>query len=289
MNSEKFSPATEDDSQAPHSEWPLVSVIVATHNRPVLLARALDSVLAQTFKDYECWVVHDGPLGEISDEGVFTPKDETCAETARVFGEYSEKFDALGIDFFTIASDEHTGYYCTPRNLATENSRGVYVAKQDDDNEWLPDTISSLVEAMDEGEMWPDIVYGRRRYIIDDGCPVATKDGINLRDLAGDSPYTPWDDMAMVRIAGNMPAFNLIDSSEFLVAKGALYRLGIKAGHIWDDSRRRFGDFYLVSDGLHYANWRFKGIDKIVQLYHLTGDNISLTRPAYEVPREVQG
>ena len=40
---------------------PLFSVIVATHERPALLERALASLAAQTFRDFETIVVSDEP------------------------------------------------------------------------------------------------------------------------------------------------------------------------------------------------------------------------------------
>ena len=39
---------------------PLISVIVPTFNRRPLLRQALDSVLAQSFRDFELLVVDDG-------------------------------------------------------------------------------------------------------------------------------------------------------------------------------------------------------------------------------------
>ena len=271
MSLDDFCSSTADECpNPPFREWPLISCVVATYERPKHLRRALDSILAQTFQDMEVWVIHDGLPSE---------------DTTEVYGEYSEKFEAAGIDFFPIWIDEHTGYYCTPRNVVTENCRGAYVANLDDDNEWLPDALASLVEAMEEGETWPDIVYGRRTYVVDEGAPEYHKD-LKVADMAGDSPFVPWDAVAHVRLAGNQPNYNFIDSSDFLAAKGALYRLGLRMGHIWDDSRRRYGDFYLMSDGLLAADWRFKGIDKIVQRYHIDGSNLQLLRSPSEVPTE---
>lgn len=259
---------TDLEEAAPFRMWPLVSVIVVTHKRADRLPRALDSILAQTFRDMEVWVVHDGPPDQ---------------DTIRVYAKYCEKFDAAGIDFFPTNTEDHTGYYCQARNEATEHARGVYIANLDDDNEWLPDALSSLVAAMDEGENWPDIVYGRRRYVLD---PEAPREFQGKPLIEGDSPFVPWDTLAELRLMGNKPEYNFIDSSDFLVAKGAMYRLGIATGFVWDESKRRFGDFYLVSNGLLAAGWKFKPLDKVVQIYHVSPDSVSLTRGVNETPTE---
>jgi len=218
----------------------------------------------------EVWVIHDGPADP---------------ETEMVFEKYTAIFEEAGIDFYPVSTDEHTGYYTTPRNVATENCRGVYIANLDDDNEWVPTALEDLLKVMEEGEMWPDVVYGRRRYVVDNGAPEMFGE-IKLSDLVGDSPFVPWDELAQIRLMGNKPMYNFIDSSEFLITKAALYRLGSLAGRMWNDDARRFGDFWLMSDGYMAAGWRFKPLDKIVQIYHITGDNVSLTRPNQERPSE---
>ena len=39
---------------------PLISVIIPTYNRAHLLGETLDSVMAQTYQNWECIVVDDG-------------------------------------------------------------------------------------------------------------------------------------------------------------------------------------------------------------------------------------
>ena len=39
---------------------PLVSVVIPTYNRARKVVRAIQSVLVQTFGDYEIWVIDDG-------------------------------------------------------------------------------------------------------------------------------------------------------------------------------------------------------------------------------------
>lgn len=41
---------------------PKLSIIIATYNRAYILPRALDSLLEQSFKDWEAWIVDDGSV-----------------------------------------------------------------------------------------------------------------------------------------------------------------------------------------------------------------------------------
>ena len=44
---------------------PRVSVLMLTYNRPQFIGKAIESILAQEFQDWELLVVHDGPNEEI--------------------------------------------------------------------------------------------------------------------------------------------------------------------------------------------------------------------------------
>lgn len=253
-------------------QWPTITVQVCTCNLPDrerLLARCLSSVLEQTYDDFDVVVVCDGP-----------PR----VEIIKVCETYEHYFAKRGIDFYFVWVDEPTGYYTIPRNHALQYCAGDYIAHLDDDNEWFPHTLETYLKAIEEGEKWPDFVYGRREYVKDDGAP----DEVGGEKLVvGESPFVEFNEEALMRLAISWK-YNFVDSSEFMISKGALYMMLAIQGKIWDESKRRFGDWNLITRGVwpdFGVGWRGKGIDKVVQRYHWHASNVQHTRPAFELPR----
>jgi len=48
--------------QEPAGQGPIVSIVIPAYRRPMLLKRAIESVMQQTFVDFELIVVDDDPL-----------------------------------------------------------------------------------------------------------------------------------------------------------------------------------------------------------------------------------
>lgn len=106
---------------------PTVSVILPTYNRAKTLERAIESVLNQTFSDFELIIIDDG----------------STDETSAVLSKYS------GLSNVRLISRLHRG--CSvARNLGIGISQGRYVAFQDSDDEWFPTKLEKAV-AMLEG------------------------------------------------------------------------------------------------------------------------------------------
>ncbi|MFZ5595886.1 MAG: glycosyltransferase [Bacillota bacterium] len=112
---------------------PLVSIIVPAYNRSAMLAKAVESVLAQTFKDYELIVVDDGSL-----DG-----------TAEVMKKYSNR-----VRYFF----KENGGVSSARNYGLRVSSGELVAWLDDDDFFLPDKIEKQVGFFRENP-WAGLVY----------------------------------------------------------------------------------------------------------------------------------
>ena len=106
---------------------PKVSVVISTHNRREMLKRAIDSVLKQTFQDFEIIVVDDG--------------NEPAEEVARSFSDARIRYVRHEIP--------HRGAPAA-RNTGIKSSQGEFVAFLDDDDEWLPLKLQLQVKALDE-------------------------------------------------------------------------------------------------------------------------------------------
>jgi len=102
---------------------PLVSVIIPTYNRWPRLRDAVDSVLGQSFRDFELIVVDDG-----SGDGTV------------------EKLAAYGSSV-QLFSQPRRGV-AAARNLGTHHSKGAYIAFLDSDDLWNPSKLEVQVAFM---------------------------------------------------------------------------------------------------------------------------------------------
>lgn len=120
---------------------PAVSVIIPAYNVARYISEALDSVLAQSFKDYEIIVVNDGSTDTL--------------ELERVLERLREHIVYLKQDNRGAASARNTGLYV---------ARGEFVAFLDADDSWHPDFLQSQMGFIEShGEY--DLVYADARLI----------------------------------------------------------------------------------------------------------------------------
>lgn len=96
---------------------PAVSVVIPTYNRWPMIREAVESVLAQSFRDFELIVVDDGS------------SDGTAA-----------KLEALGRDVRIIVQSRRG--VSAARNEGAREARGRYLAFLDSDDLWLPEKLA---------------------------------------------------------------------------------------------------------------------------------------------------
>jgi len=127
---------------------PRISVIIPFHNRLDWLAEAVDSVLAQTYGDFELILVDDGSTEDASHMEV---------EDERV------RLVRQGNQGVSIA-----------RNHGLDVARGEYVAFLDADDRWLPRKLERQLPAMEAAAaLWSHTSYTR---VASDGQVLDTVD-----------------------------------------------------------------------------------------------------------------
>src|SRR3989338_10329538 len=99
---------------------PKVSIIMPTYNRARLINKAVDSVLKQTFKDYELIIIDDGSLDNTKDI-------VACYNDPRII--YFRK--------------NHKNA-ASARNYGLKRARGEYIAYCDDDCRYYPYHLQKL-------------------------------------------------------------------------------------------------------------------------------------------------
>ena len=109
------------------NQKPKISVIIPTFNRPELLKKAIQSVLDQSFKDFEIIVVDDG-LDERADVIVKEIDDNRII--------YVQHKKNMGVS--------------VARNTAIKLTRGEFVTFLDDDDEYYPEKLNEQFQIMEK-------------------------------------------------------------------------------------------------------------------------------------------
>lgn len=111
---------------------PKVSVIIPLNNKAPYITKALDSVKAQTFADYECLIINDGST------------DNSEAIVQSWLAQHSQY-----TIHFTLYTQENAGVSAA-RNHGISLSTGDYVAFLDADDWWAPEFLQEMVKFAEE-------------------------------------------------------------------------------------------------------------------------------------------
>ncbi len=128
-----------------------VSVIIPTYNRAALLPRAVNSVLAQTYDNYEIIIVDD------------CSPDNT-----------QEVIDGFTDSRIHSFRHERNKGQSAARNTGIANAAGEYIAFLDDDDEWLPNKLEIQVDTLDASASNVALIYCWSNWIDDSSGRVMT-------------------------------------------------------------------------------------------------------------------
>jgi len=213
---------------------PKVSVILNTYNRHDLLPRALDSLETQTYRDFEAIVVDDH-----SDIPVVID-----------FSKYS-----FPIKLYRLR--RNSGFHAKPKNFGISKSKAKYICYLDDDDEFLPEHIEALVNAIEgthsehtvkfvaNPDSTPpfDFAYGKRQYVKVDGT---------LGNVSNFHSYKP--EFAHMGFWLGVP--------DLMQTRELVYKLGG-----WNEGIKRFGDFDMAGR-MGKIGAKGIGIDKVITRVH---------------------
>lgn len=121
---------------------PLVSAVIIFLNEEKFLSEAIESVLGQTYSNWELLLVDDGS------------KDRSTGIARR----YAEQ-DPVRVRYLEHAGHQNRGMSAS-RNLAMRHARGTYIAILDADDVWVPHTLQDQVRIL-ELHREAALVYGR--------------------------------------------------------------------------------------------------------------------------------
>lgn len=123
---------------------PLISIVINCYNGATYLAQTLESVLAQTFDDWEL---------------VFWD-NQSSDETAKIFKRYKDS------RFRYFLADEHL-HLAAAKKLAIDKACGKWIALLDADDLWMPDKLSKQATIISDADDTLGLVYGKMRPLVE--------------------------------------------------------------------------------------------------------------------------
>jgi glycosyltransferase involved in cell wall biosynthesis len=113
-----------------------ISIIIPTYNRARLIINAINSILNQTFKDYEIIIV-----------------DDCSSDNTR------EVIQGYSLTNLKYIINEHNYGAAVSRNIGIKNSSGEYIAFLDSDDEWEPTKLEKQYNVLKNSGEEVGVVY----------------------------------------------------------------------------------------------------------------------------------
>ena len=135
-----------------NARTPRVTVLMGVHNGERFLAEALDSILAQTFRDFEVLIIDDA----------------STDRTASILADYTSRHACIHL----MRNTSNLGLTRT-LNIGLAAARGEYIARMDADDTAFPERIARQVAFLD---MHPEVG------VLGTGAALMNADGTILRE-----------------------------------------------------------------------------------------------------------
>jgi cellulose synthase/poly-beta-1,6-N-acetylglucosamine synthase-like glycosyltransferase len=140
-----------DTSLSELDKLPLISIIIPAYNAYRYIGEALDSVLCQTFTNWECLVIDDA----------------STDDTAKIVFEYQARDSR-----FRSVLTEGLRVPASVRNVGLKEAKGDYIAFLDSDDCFYPDALEKMLSFFD-AQQGTLAVHGFVTHIDENSRPVA--------------------------------------------------------------------------------------------------------------------
>ena len=198
-----------------------VSVVISTYNRPKLLIKSINSILNQTYQDFEIIVIDD------------------CSEK-EIFKEISAYSD-LDNRIMIYQTETNVGNN-QAKNFGIKKSIGKYIAILDDDDIAIPKRLSSQINVFKRNEKI-DVVGSQIKYITNNGLSIFSypqKFITNKFPLPGDEVF---EDIYLGKY--NIP------NSSLMIKKKSIEKFG------YPNTRENGGDMTMILKIAAQQSWFF--------------------------------
>lgn len=132
-----------------HKEFGLISVIMAAYNSEKTIEQAINSVLNQTYPDFELLVVND-----CSKDGTVKVVENLAAKDCRIR---------------LIFNDKNRGVSYT-RKHGLKEAKGSWIAILDSDDAWAPEKLEKQIELQRQTNA--DLLFTGSAFMDSDGRPI---------------------------------------------------------------------------------------------------------------------
>jgi glycosyltransferase involved in cell wall biosynthesis len=212
-----------------------VSVFIPNYNYARYLPRCLDSILSQTYQDFEIVIVDDGST------------DNSHEVLMEYQGRYPQK-----IHYYWHPGHANKGVTASS-NLAISKSRGEYLAWTGSDDEWYPDKLALQVEQLDRDTAL-GMTYSYADYIDADGRLLTGRAGT---DITSDS-----------NPVGSILRFCHPPAMTTVIRRNCLQDVGLV-----DEKLRACEDWDLWIR--IFSRWKVGFIEQSLAKYRIHGGNLS--------------
>lgn len=178
----------------------LISVVIPTYNRAGYITNALESVLSQTYQNFEILIVDDGSTDD-------TKEVILSLDNPKIRYIYQENAGASAA-----------------RNTGIKNAKGEFIAFLDSDDTWYPEKLEKQLEVFRNNEN-VDIVYSAMEWI-----QVRT----GKKDLNRYKNYKTREDFVKFLLCYMLPIGSCIIFKKSVFDKAGIYDETLNVAEDWD-------------------------------------------------------